>query len=295
MPSALYQKARAALSDEERKDLGHAEARLAGALPEEDGYQISGGGVLDNIRLEAHLTGDGPYGEPAEFSQFLAKWAALHEAAGSEDGRREAYSEACHGFSLRGLPVPRSVWPPVLLRYVTGRRVVEVLVERVLGRKACDDLKSRRIEIEDTLAKLATDWDPAPLEDGDRLARGEVVFATFEFGAPARLPRGDARQIAEALGLRAAARRPGREDVLVELTYPAKRVGRIRVPTVADAEWNDLFDPAPERVPDPGQPETCYGWTRPLGPQVPQPEVVHENRSLKVLTGPPRLVGRLRP
>jgi hypothetical protein len=157
----------------------------------------------------------------------------------------------------------------------------------VLGKVARSRFDSE-LFIEDILANVAASWDLVVIDDL-RLAKGTAVFATFEH--PGGAPRDDAPALAQALAL------PTRTDeaLLIELSYPTKAVNDTRFPTVADAGLMPRFRPAPEVEPSSGYPETCCGWTEPLGAQPPQPELVHANAALTVLDRPPRLVGRVPP
>lgn len=90
-------------------------------------------------------------------------------------------------------------------------------------------------------------------------------------------------------------RKPAEREPVVEFSYRTDLVTAPRFPTVADAGWNPSFKPAPEREPDGSVPATCWGWTEPLGPWPPQPEIVHDNAGLRILDRPPRLIGMVPP
>jgi hypothetical protein len=133
--------------------------------------------------------------------------------------------------------------------------------------------------------------DRSRLEPNDRLHRDSEVFATFEHEAGA--PRHDAAELSRALALPLwQSPRTGME-ILFELSYATDDVEDHRFPTVADARWLHLFRPAPEQEPDGTVHASCYGWTEPLGPYPAQPEIVHDNAPLQVLSGPPRFVGEI--
>ena len=121
---------------------------------------------------------------------------------------------------------------------------------------------------------LAAGWDSSLLQDV-MLAIKPKVFATFEHDEPA--PRDDATALSRALALLFWERARTKEEILFELSYPTDSVADPRFPTVAEAGWSSLFQPAEEQIPDPGSPRTCCGWTRPLGPHLAQPEIVHDN------------------
>jgi len=147
------------------------------------------------------------------------------------------------------------------------------------------------LEPKDASKQLARRWNPAKLTDSDRLSRHECVFATFDH--PPGASRSNARTMAEALALPVASRPGSANEMLVEFSYPTDSVPNHRFPTVADAGDHPFFRPAPEVPPDPTARETCCGWTKPLGKQSPQPEIVHGNESLRVLNRAPRFVGRV--
>jgi len=102
-----------------------------------------------------------------------------------------------------------------------------------------------------------------------------VVWATFCAGDRkvnpfSRLPN-DANQIQDALGFPLESRG---EDVFL-FAYNAPDSVALLFPTVADAEWNDVFCPAPDDT------RIEYGLTRPSQDKpllTCQPEVVHHDR-----------------
>lgn len=75
MPSGLYQRAVDLLTEEERTALGAFEARI-GDHPGTDGDPVEGARVLANLREEAHLVGDGGFGEAGELAAFLRDCAS---------------------------------------------------------------------------------------------------------------------------------------------------------------------------------------------------------------------------
>jgi hypothetical protein len=116
-----------------------------------------------------------------------------------------------------------------------------------------------------------------------------MVFATFEH--PAGAPRDDATALSRALALPVWQRPRTEPEILVELSYPTAAVQDHRFATVADVHWGPLFRPSPEEAPEPARPASGCGWTEPLGAYPPQPEIVHRNAPLQVLSGAPRFVG----
>jgi hypothetical protein len=165
------------------------------------------------------------------------------------------------------------------------------LVERILGDMARRDFVSGLMSVEDAFNRIAVRWSAARLTNGDMLSRSGAVFVTFEHDGTA--PRDDARALADALALPVLLRVGAGEEILFEFSYQRDSVQGYRFPTVSDVGLSHLFQPAPEIAPDPARRQTLWGWTRPLGGQQSQPEIVHENAPLRVLDTAPRLVGRM--
>ena len=205
--------------------------------------------------------------------------------------RHRAFEDVCDEFVLRGLQVLREHLPDALLRYVASRAVAANLIERMLGRRGRIHFDSGSLPPETLFARLRQLWRPARLRTTDRLAGGKKVFATFDH--PEGAPREEAKGLSQALSL-SFWQNPRREmELLVEFAYPTDAVQNHRFPTVANAGWGCLFRPAPEETPDGTRLSTCFGWTEPLGAHPPQPEIVHDNAQLQVLSHPPRLVGAI--
>jgi hypothetical protein len=291
MPSELYHQASEALEADQRAALSRCEEWLEGLRVEPSRRRVDGKRILDNLRREAHLNGDAGYGDPQSMTRFLSEWAVAHTAVLEDAERGSCYASCCRGHQRKGTAIPRGVLPGTLKRFVTSRALLARLIERILGDEARRDFERGVLDPQNAMARLQRRWAPEALRDDDQLSAGGVVFATFEHAAG--FPRQSPRSLAEALGLNVAHGAGPDAPFLVELTYATDAVTDHRFPTVADALWFDLFEPAPERPPDPGEPQTCYGWTRPLGAQDPQPEVVHANAPLRVLAGPPDWVGRI--
>ncbi len=290
MPSNLYQSALAFLSVAERASLSGFEAWLETYTADLSKSSADGGRILENIRNESHLVGDDGSGHGQSMAAFLKKCASSH-VAGSVDDSHMAYEVSCATHQGRGMNIPREHLPDRLLRYTTSRFLAALLVERILGVIARDEFQKGRLSLEDAFAQMVDDWDSGLPRDDDRLASGAVAFATFEQAGEA--PRNDATVMSKALALPFWQRARTGEEILVELSYPTAAVNNIRFPTVADVGWIHLFRPAQEREPQMSDPKTCWGWTEPLDGQPAQPEIVHGNSSLKVLDGPPRLMGRI--
>lgn len=287
MASNLYQLAVAALAAAERESLTQFEDWLADFSDSVAGRPIRGDQVRENLRAESHLTGDGDFGDCSTLADFLKACLEEHARASSDLERYGCFGQTCRAHHGRGLRIERSHLPDALLRYLRSREMVDIVIERVLGESAREDLRNGIMSLEDVFSRLTLFWDSDAMTDDDRLGAGTSVFATFEHNTGA--PRADASAMAQALGLPV---RPGREEILIEVSYSTDSVRNHRFPTIADAGWTHEFQPSSEVAPDPAVPETCCGWTRPLGSWPPQPELVHENRSLKILSAPPRLVGR---
>ena len=278
MPSRLFRAARASLSKDERKSF----LRFAAWL-----RRPHGGRFFRNLQAESHLAGDKDFGDPEEFASFLKRCVGGHTRARSAGGREASYDSACRTHELRGLPIPRRHLPDQLLRYCTSERLAMELVGRILGATAREEFREKKLEPEDAFDRMASLCAAGKLTGREKLAPENVVFATFEH--PAGAPRDDAPGMVQALAFSHYG------DMLYEFAYPTDSVANARFPTVADAgRRHPRFHPAPEVPPDPKMPETCTGWTRPLGRATRQPELVHRNEPLRILSGPPRYVGRTR-
>lgn len=190
-----------------------------------------------------------------------------------------------------GLRVLRDHLPDSLLRYTGSRTLAAKLIERMLGKRARDAFDREALPPEMAFTRLRDRWAPPRLDAADRLHRDDKVFATFEH--PDGAPRDDATALSRALALPFWPGPRTKQEILFELSYPTDAVDGLRFPTVADAGWIHLFRPAAEEVPDGDRPATCCGWTEPLGPYPPQPEIIHDNAPLQVLSGPPRFVGSI--
>jgi hypothetical protein len=230
------------------------------------------------------------FGEPTELKGFLQRCSA-GLAVSNEPDRHRGYEEVCEEFAGKGLQIPRTHLPDGLLRYTPSRTLAAMLIERMLGIRARDAFDRGTLPPQTAFARIQGRWEPSRLEAADRLSRGDKVFATFEH--PDGAPRGDATAMSQALALPLwQAPRSGLE-ILIELAYATDMVGDYRFPTVADAGWIHLFQPSSEEAPDSAKPDSCCGWTKPLGPHPAQPEIIHDNAPLQVLSGPPRLVGEI--
>jgi hypothetical protein len=281
MPSDLYRSAVASLQAEERDTLTTFETWLPDRL-------------LENLRSESHLVGDNAWGHSAALKEFLLWCAREHANVDMDEERQRGYEGSCTSFEGKGLRIEPHHLPGTLLRYSRNAPLVLELIEPFLPDRAKQDALDDTLSLEDAFRWLSpVAWNPSLIEESLLLGGKEakMVFATFEH--PAGAPRNHAGRMAAALAL---PRRPRTEgEILVEFSYSTDSVTNHRFPTVADAGWIQEFQPAPEEEPDSARRETCYGRTRPLGPWPPQPELVHENKPLRILEGPPRFVGRYNP
>jgi hypothetical protein len=290
MPSDLYQSAMASLLEEERDTL----TKLEAWLQEISGDPGRGDRILENLRSESHLLGDGLWGHTVELTEFLRHCGREHVKSVTDEECQTGYKNSCAAFEGKGLKIEQENLPSILLRYSRNAPLVLELIEPFLPDRAKQDALDDTPSMEDAFMWLGSvSWDPSLIEESLLLGGKEakMVFATFEH--PAGAPRNHAGNMAAALAL---PRRPRiEEEILVEFSYSTDSVSNHRFPTVADAGWIQEFQPAPEVEPDPARRETCYGRTRPLGPWPPQPELIHENKPFRILNGPPRWVGRYNP
>lgn len=290
MPSTLYREARSSLSSQQRGSLDAFTRWLAG-LTATPAWLVDGKKILGNIQNESHLVGDGGFGNSQELAAFLRRCAVNHAKAKSPRDRHRGYETACQAERGRGLPIPRAHVPSTLYRYCTSKKLFFRIIERVLGATARQNVEDGLISPAEAFTRLAAAWQANRITEGETLARGPIVWATFDH--PGSAPRDDAQGMAQTLGLPVLFRISGEEAIVFEFTYATDAVGNHRFPSVADAAWHHQFRPAKEAQPDPDRPETCCGWTEPLGDQEPQPEIVHDNESLRVLARAPRFIGRI--
>lgn len=287
MASQLYTLAQRSLPTVDQRHLTEFETWLSDI----NEPQLNSAQLVANVRDESHLVGAGDFGDPNELAAFLRACGQAHSRANSDDRRRTSYSLTCSAFVLKGLVIEPTNLPAGFLRYSTSKTVAATLVERMLGKIARRDFDSGLMSVEDTFNRMARNWSAARLSDDEMLASSNAVFATFEHDGNA--PRDDARALADALALPVLLRVGAGEGILFEFSYQRDSVQGYRFPTIADVGLFHLFQPAPEVAPDPAERQTLWGWTRPLGGQQSQPEIVHENAPLRVMDSAPRLVGRM--
>jgi hypothetical protein len=291
MPSDLYRQALASLSEEDKEAFGRWLEWLEGHTGLPPDAPTDGAQVLANLQAEAHLVGDGAFGDPAKLADLLRRCAACPSASPPEE-RHHSYEVVCREFVGLGLRILRTHLPDSLLRYTPSRTLAATLVQRMLGKLARDAFDREALPPEIAFTRVRDRWSTTRLDAADRLGRkgDDKVFATFEH--PEGAPRHDATAMSRALAL-PLWQWPHSRLELLELAYPTDAVEGYRFPTIADAGWVHLFRPAPEEAPDSERPASCCGWTEPLGAYPPQPEIVHDNASLAVLSGPPRFVGSI--
>ncbi|MFY9824724.1 MAG: hypothetical protein WAM82_25325 [Thermoanaerobaculia bacterium] len=289
MSSDLYRRALGSLSEDDKEVFEKWLVWLQGHTGVHPDQPTNGAQILENFQAEAHLVGDGAFGDPTRLTMLLRHCAACLSSA-SEEERHFGYETVCLEFAGLGLRILREHLPDELLRYTTSRTLAATLVQRMLGKLAREAFDREALPPEVAFTRVRNRWSVSRLEAADRLRKEDEdkVFATFEH--PGGAPRGNAVAMSRALAL-PLWQWPHSEVELLELAYPTDAVDGYRFPTVADAVWIHLFRPAPEEAPDSGRPASCYGWTEPLGAYPPQPEIVHDNALLKVLSGPPRFVG----
>lgn len=281
MASRLYKNTRDSFSPAALNVLDRCREGLSGTS---DGVKI-----LLNMENEAHLIGNGFFGDPEIFGRFLAAWISEHSPAASDRERRDSYCGACSAYHLLGSRIPAEVLPDNLVRYVSSRSALRVMIEKVLGEDAVMDFDADDLSLGDAFLRLELFWAPSAFRLEDEIGRGKRVFATFN--SPAAPLSDDATEIAEALAHPIFVSSLSEENFLFRLSYSARDVHEHRIPTVADAGWFHFFEPAQDVEPNSAVPDTCFGWTRPFGPQRPQPELVHHNVSLRMVRKPPEFVG----
>ena len=255
------------------------------ALP----WQANGLKLADNIALEAHLVGNRTFGDAEEFSSFMEYCVRAFESAATEEDRIETFRRSCRDFTRRGMIVGFGVLPNILFRYCS-EKPLEIALGRMVGDYAVLQLQRKQISLSDAEQQVRDNWDPNLLQDADMLARGDFAFATF---GNATIPHGaSARHVAECLALPCVVPdgKP-RRRFLVKLSYPKATVQNHRFPTFAEAETFPYFQPAEEEAPDPSVEARCVGWTKPIGAGSKQPELIHDNASLRILSSRIELLG----
>jgi hypothetical protein len=230
--------------------------------------------VRRRLTLIARLGRTGSHVEQNLFTESRLPLASavdiLNSLLRSLCGRGEleyTYKTACHRHTLKG-PRMGGRRPRVLGRAIARGRLEDLLVKSgVFASASSADIFFRRLRGM-SLTKQRKRLRRIPLGR-------HVIWATFcgenrKVNPFSRLPN-DAGQIQDSLGFPLESRG---DDVFL-FAYSAPRSVALLFPTVADAEWNDVFCPAPD------DPSIEYGLTRP-SQEAPalacQPEVVHHDR-----------------
>lgn len=249
-------------------------------------------GLLRNIREEARLVGDGAFDDSTEMASFLRGLASAFMAP-VKDPRPEAdevFVATCGQHELKGLKIPRNRLPEVLWRFLSNRLLLKDMLQAT-----CDaarlNLLDQSDSLEEVFSLLAEKWSAnAVTQQMLNLSWKEFVFATFDptpMGVLTRFPQ-KASEIRAALALGSGSG----DDLLYQLAYKTDLVEDYRFPTVADANCNERFQPAPDASPDPANPRSWWGWTAPDQNRAGLPEIVHKNASLGVLDKAPQLCKR---
>lgn len=288
MPSRLFKKSEGNLSGPDKAALGRFLTRLSDTTPH-------GKQRRRNLESESHLVGNAQFADPAAFREFLEQCVKSHKRRGKRASAAECFLNTCPAHSALGLQIPFLHIPDQLLRYTTSTVPLAQLLKAIAGKKARRDFEAGRLTGDEAIRILEHEWteDRIPACEGMIASpSAKVVFATFKHDGNA--PRNDANKMAAALALECATRPSLPYEALYEFSYAKAAVSDFRFPTVADAGSHHLFKPAKEIRPKTPPDVSCWGRTGSLHGEPSQPEVVHRNEKLSaLLTGPPRLVGRL--
>jgi hypothetical protein len=252
---------------------------------------VDGARLVKNIGHETRLAGDASYDDSSVLTSFLRRWCQKADDA-SDDTMLRSYGAVAAEFAHRGLNLRSSCLPNKLLRYTVNRRVVSAMIKRVLGTSAQIDFDTGRLDVAQAFSDLERFWDTESVGSDERLATGRTVFATFNDTA-APVDRDDATAVSNALALPLTLFDARDGMFLYELAYDRTSIADIRFPTVADAGTVYLFRPCDDVPPHSEHPRACFGRTDALEGEHDQPELVHANAPLSVLTKPPRFVGSL--
>jgi hypothetical protein len=285
MKSKLFQTAEAALTPSEVDGLRSFEDRLS-KIGLRSSEFVDGRQLVDNLQSETRMTGDGRPDDATVLSEFLRRCA---QNVATSRMLLEGYASLCVDFAGEGQRILRGCLPDDLLRYTTNRRLASMMIERVLGLTARVNFDRGLLTAEDAFTKMEKFWTPAP-DDSEEHLGGSFLFATFEEDAA---PRDDAKAMAAALALPILLSPNLTDEFLYELTYPTDRVLRYKFPTVADASLAHVFRPCVDVPVHESHPLGCYGRTNPFNDAMPQPELLHEGETARILSAPPRYVGYL--
>lgn len=241
-----------------------------------------------NIGSECHLVGDANFGDPSEFVRFLTACSGTIATATAIDPSIAQLLFACARFQGRGLRIPSSRLPRHLLRYTISENLIVDVATLLLGAAARDAYHRGLYPIQLLMEDIRASWRPDLIPATIKVGRGDFVFATF---VTPNLPV-TAEGIAKSLALPVNLSPLIREVAIFEFEYEVSAVGDVRFPTVADAEDCCLFVPASDVEPRESQPHTWTGWTGGLDGYPSLPEVIHRTTPVRVLTTPPRFMGR---
>jgi hypothetical protein len=294
MPAALYFSAKS-VAESAGPDiadlLGKFESWLFSSLEVAMPWHSTGAQLVENLREEAHFCGDASYGDPNDFALFLIDCAREFSIATSEYDKCVAYRKVCQRHTRKGSKILVGALPTILIRICGSPAILVMALQRMVGDAAVEQLKRKEISILDAEELVRVNWDPSLFDPSDCLARGDTVFATLYSSALLAL---DAQSVAECLGLPCATS-PSTGRIrswhITACEYNATAVSNHRFPTIADAETFPGFRPAPDLIPDRSDSSSCFGWTKPIGTGDPQPELVHNNSSLRVARAPIRYLG----
>lgn len=206
----------------------------------------------------------------------------INRALPTVSSLRKAFEAACHRHILEG-PRMKGRRPKILGRAIPTGRFRDMLVKRrIFSSARAADAFFRAVH------KLPLSKQRSKLRN---LPLGRfVIWATFSSSRStdpfAKLPN-DADEIQDALGFPVESRG---DDLWLFVYRPPSGVPLL-FPTVADAEWNDVFCPAPS------DPNIQHGLTRPSRDKphlACQPEIVHHDRvNCDALTAPIRYLPAL--
>lgn len=296
----------AALIDEWAK----IEALLSNRAVLEPQYAACPRTLLDNIRREWRLVGGGGCGDVSALTDLMLD--CIHRLlplpADAPLTIRNAYDNICTTYGRRGPHLALSDLPSASVRYVTDH-ALQTALKRMVDEFSAHDFITKALPIEEAVKLVSSEWDASLFADSDMIANpnNKFVFATYDGD---HLPSdAEAQLIAESLALPIAFPRPlAPADShtyipdprnLCKLTYLTASLTNHGCPTFADAGTFPYFCSVNEPGDTDEQPITdqyrCFGMTKPLKEdQIPQPEYVHENASLRVLLQPIGYLGEVR-
>ena len=244
--------------------------------------------LAENIRREAHLLSNLHLGNPEEIYQFMLFCIDKFKSAHTETDKVNCFISACKKFARKGKKIDPTIIPATIHRYVDSEWPLKS-VANVLAEYVYDNLSHGLMSFELATEKLKMCWDASliqTLDDSQCIAHpsNDIAFATFEDGTLTNAS--DAKFISECLALPCAIRAYSlnRTRNLFKLIYPCSDVVNHQFPTFADVENFPYFEPI-------GEDSAELGKTRPLCGGPSQPEFIHKNTSLNILSEPIVWVG----